>query len=154
MCSRSGARVSIAAISLFALLGGSVFAQESLIEGTVPPTVFDCPDDGVTICTPPVLLELPTEIEVELGMDSLKQAALWNEIEGMLDEENFENLVPCDAPQDFDNGLCATAPRRESFTDRPMPQLRVWSPVHNPLTDEPYRLRPTDGASRPQCRPK
>ena len=145
MYSCRGALVSIAVISLLALLGGPAFAQESLIEGTVPPTVFDCPDDGLTICTPPVLLELPTEIEVELGMDSLKQAALWNEIEGMLDEENFENLVPCDAPQDFDNGLCATAPRRESFTDNPMPQLRVWSPTHNPLTDEPYRLRPTDG---------
>jgi hypothetical protein len=119
---------------------------------------------GGTITTPTVPLELPTEVELELAPGSLKDAPLWHEVAEILEDPY---ALTCTTPDDpatptFDerSECVAQTPRRPSFlppgcsyqagaavrcNDALMPPLKVWSPNFNVLTGQPMRLRVSDG---------
>src|SRR3990172_9196681 len=84
------------------------------------------PAMGQVITTPTVPAELPVEIETELGPGSLKQAPLWKELVQLL-ESPYSPVV-----------------RRPGFGAF-MPPLNVIPLGHNFLSDQPLRLRTSDG---------
>ena len=120
----------------------------SLVVFTVSPSLAQ--ETGV-VTTPPVPLELPVEVELELAPGSLKQAPLWHEIAEILEDPyNYR----CNDPDP--NKCVARTPRRPSFLPagcsyQPnlppgiprcttnMPRLNIWNPNHNVLTDQPLR---------------
>lgn len=91
---------------------------------------------GGMIAAPATPPELPFEVELELASTgALKQAPLWKEMIQLLQN-----------PYLVDNAT-QTAPdlvRRPGF-GATMPDLNVWSLDRNLLTDEPFRLRSSDG---------
>jgi hypothetical protein len=110
--------------------------------------------------TPTVPLELPVEVELELAPGSLKEAPLWHELVQLL-EDPYAFTCPNPAAP---NECIATIERRQSFLpagcsyeesaqalgvpacdQTRMPALKIWHPNHNTLTDEPMRLRESDG---------
>ena len=76
--------------------------------------------------TPTVPPELPVEVETEMAPGSLKQAPLWKEIVQLL-QDPYSPVV-----------------RRPGFGVA-MPPLNVWPLDRSVLTDEPLRLRTSDG---------
>lgn len=108
-------RASLAAFLVFAM-----------ISTTMPVGAFAAPGDVVTtVDVPP---ELPVEIETELApAGSLKQAPLWKEMVQLLDDP-----------------YAPTVERRPGF-GATMPALNVWEFERNVFTDEPIRLRTSDG---------
>lgn len=119
---------------------------------------------GGTIRTPTVPLELPVEVELELAPGSLKDAPLWHEIAELLENPYDISCPNADNPAtpDFDESVecVALTDRRRSFlppgcsyaVGAPVPcddslltPLDVWSPHFNPLTGQPMRLRTSDG---------
>jgi hypothetical protein len=101
---------------------------------------------GNVVVTPPVPLELPVEVETELGpAGSLKQAPLWKEIKQLLEHPYAQSCVP--NPNTTAGRDCVTtAPvqRRPGF-GATMPPLNVYPLDFNVLTGEPMRLRTSDG---------
>ena len=117
----------------------------------------------VPVETPTVPLELPVEVELELAPGSLKEAPLWHELAELLEDPYAFTCPDASAP----NECIATTERRESFLpagcsyelsaqvlgvpaceqteNQRMPPLKIWHPNHNVLTDEPLRLRVSDG---------
>jgi len=98
---------------------------------------------GDVLITPPLPPELPFEVELELASTgALKQAPLWKEMIQLLKDPYLVDNVTQTAP-----GL----ERRRSFrfdaagNELPMPDLNVWSLDRNVLTNEPFRLRSSDG---------
>jgi hypothetical protein len=88
---------------------------------------------GGIVNTPNVPPELPVEIETDLAPGSLKQAPLWKELVQLL-ENPYAPVVRRPAfrqPGD---------PRGPN-----LPPLNVWPLNYNFLTDQPLRLRTTDG---------
>jgi len=84
-------------------------------------------DPGDLVTTLEVPPELPVELETELApAGSLKQAPLWKEIVQLLDDPY------------------TTVERRPGFGVT-MPALNVWESERNVFTDEPLRLRTSDG---------
>ncbi|RPJ26868.1 MAG: hypothetical protein EHM33_10095, partial [Chloroflexi bacterium] len=81
---------------------------------------------GEVITTPTVPAELPVEIETELGPGSLKQSPLWKETIQLL------------------TNPYGTVERRPGFGVT-MPPLNVMPLDLNFLTDQPLRLRTSDG---------
>jgi len=85
------------------------------------------------ITTPAVPPELPVEIETDLAPGSLKQAPLWKELVQLL-ENPYGTVV-----------------RRPAFRQpgdprgQTLPALNVWPLNYNFLTDQPLRLRTSDG---------
>jgi cytochrome c peroxidase len=86
-----------------------------------------------SITTPSVPPELPVEIETDLAPGSLKQAPLWKELVQLL-ENPYAPVV-----------------RRPAFRQpgdargQELPALNVWPLNYNFLTDQPLRLRTSDG---------
>jgi hypothetical protein len=134
-------------VKTFRLAAASMGTGLALAIWVTSPQAHQCPA-GV-VCTPPVPLELPVEVETELApAGSLKQAPLWHEVAALLDNPN---LVTCSTPDDpstpqVESAECiAHTERRPSFGNKPLPPLNVWSPCFNVLTGQPLRLRTSDG---------
>ncbi|MCI0409493.1 MAG: hypothetical protein L0191_13195 [Acidobacteria bacterium] len=138
-----------------------VLALESTL---IPARAQECLEPGCVV-TPTVPQELPTEVELELAPDSLKNAPLWHELAQLLEDPS---AFDCPLPDDpltvnaNEGAECfATISRRQSFLYRdalgqpcapgpadcvnvPYPPLKIWSPHFNVLTGQPMRLRPSD----------
>ncbi len=100
----------------------------AMVWGFVPMTAMPVQAaPGDVIQTPTTPMELPVEVEIELGpAASLKQAPLWNEIQQLL-VNPYEPVI-----------------RRPGF-GVPMPPLNIWPLDYNFLTAQPLRLRTSDG---------
>lgn len=109
----------------------------------VGPVPLAMAQQGGTIDTPPVIPELPVEVETELApAGSLKQSPLWKELEELLEH-------PYDPPERRPSFLppgCSYQPGAlVACDDSLMPPLNVYPVGYNPLTGQPLRLRITDG---------
>lgn len=101
---------------------------------------------GQVITTPVTPMELPVEIEIEVGTGSLKAAPLWKEIIQMLRNPYVVpltgslqmSLAPYGVP------VNTAVVRRPGFGVT-MPPLKAWSLDYNFLTAQPLRLRVSDG---------
>lgn len=113
-------------------LAGAVLLALVLMSGVISAGA----DPGGIYFTPAAPPELPFEVELELASTgALKQAPLW--------KETIQLLIN---PYLVDNAT-ETAPglvRRPGF-GATMPALNVWSLDRNVLTDEPFRVRSSDG---------
>ena len=131
----------------FRLLAASMALGLALAFWITSPKAQEC-WIGV-VCTPPVPLELPVEVETELApAGSLKQAPLWHEVAQLLDNPNLVSCPTSDdpaTPSDESAECVAYIVRRPSFGPTPLPPLNVWSPCFNVLTGQPLRLRTSDG---------
>lgn len=92
---------------------------------------------GGTISTPAGPAEVPVEIEIELGLASLKQAPLWKELVQMLEN-------PYLAPLAGSSAAPSSVIRRPGF-GTVMPSLNVWPLGYNFLTGQPMRIKTSDG---------
>ncbi|MBI5231663.1 MAG: hypothetical protein HY876_05815 [Coriobacteriales bacterium] len=109
----------------FRLLRGVMAALMALGMTFQAAPIMAAPGDTITTLDTPS--ELPVEVETELApAGSLKQAPLWKELVQML-EDPYEPVE-----------------RRPGFGST-MPDLNVWEFERNVFTDEPLRLRTTDG---------
>jgi hypothetical protein len=98
---------------------------------------------GDVLVTPEVPLELPVEVETELGpAGSLKQAPLWKEIVQLLENPYAQTCVPANNTAGRD--CVANIQRRPGF-GAAMPPLNVYPLDFNVLTGQPLRLRTSDG---------
>ena len=102
----------------------------------VPLPVLAAP--GGTATTPTVPAELPVEIETELGPGSLKQAPLWKETVQLLENPYAFSVDP------VTGRVTANIVRRPGF-GATMPPLNMHPLGLNFLTDQPLRLRTSDG---------
>ncbi|KAF0219141.1 MAG: hypothetical protein FD174_2227 [Geobacteraceae bacterium] len=93
---------------------------------------------GDTRTTPTVPAELPVEIETELGPGSLKQAPLWKETVQLLENPYAYIINP------VTGRWTANIVRRPGFGVT-MPPLNIHPLGLNFLTDQPLRLRTSDG---------